>query len=315
MGMRYFTEKEVRVSLPVKDAIERLREAFGDFARGLAQNQPRRRLTLENGSVLHTLAGSWRNYFGTKVYTTHPKHGAWFTVLLFDADTGRPLAQFEANWLGQIRTGAASALAADLLAPRRPLTVGCIGAGFQARSQLEALAAVRQLNSIQIASRTLDKRQSLAQEITELLGVPARSAESANEAVESADVVITATWAKDPVFEAAALPPDCLVLAMGSNQATRRELPADLVRNSLVVIDDLAACRIEAGDLLMALAEDDWNRVIELKMLTANPAPYADRKGHVVFKSVGLGLEDVAAAALVYERAATLPPSSPEPAQ
>src|SRR4051812_31471127 len=130
--MLTFTEEDVRKLLPMKEAVGRMREVFADFAAGRGQNQPRRRLALDTGAVLHSLAGAWGGYFGTKVYSTHPQHGAWFTVLLFEAASARPVAQFEGNWLGQIRTGAVSGVAADLLLPQRKVRVGCIGSGFQA---------------------------------------------------------------------------------------------------------------------------------------------------------------------------------------
>src|SRR3982751_2351509 len=133
--MRQFTEDEVRRLLPMKTAIEVVREAFIEFGAGRAKHQPRRRLFLDNGVALHSMTGAVGKYFGTKIYTTHPKDGApSFTVILFDAETAKPLAQFEANWMGQIRTGAVSGVATDLLAPKKPVTVGCIGTGFQARS-------------------------------------------------------------------------------------------------------------------------------------------------------------------------------------
>jgi ornithine cyclodeaminase/alanine dehydrogenase-like protein (mu-crystallin family) len=300
--MRHFTEDDVRRLLPMRDAISALRQAFMDFAAGTAKNQARRRMFLDTGSVLHTLAGAWDGYFGTKVYATHPKHGAWFTVLLFDAATARPLAQFEANWLGQIRTGAASGLATDLLTPRREVAVGCIGTGFQAQSQLEAIAAVRTLKSVAVWSRRAEKRDRFAAEMRQVLGVPCRVAETAEAAAERADILVTATYSKDPVIQADAVGAGTLVLAMGSNNPQRRELPPELVRRSFVVVDDAEACRIEAGDLLLAFDEGDWSRVVELKTLVAHPGKIpTDRP--LVFKSVGLGLEDVAAAAWVFQHA------------
>ena len=121
--MIQFTEDDVVRLLPMTAAIESLRKAFTAYGNGEAQNQPRRRLILPTGAVLHSMAAAYGGYFGTKIYSTHPKHGAYFTFLLYDAATARPLAQFEANHLGQIRTGAASGLAADLLAPEKPLSV------------------------------------------------------------------------------------------------------------------------------------------------------------------------------------------------
>lgn len=305
--MMRFTEDEVKRLLPMSAAIESLRSAFAAYHWGEAQNQPRRRLILPSGSVLHSMAASYAGYFGTKVYATHPKHGAHFTVLLYDARTAQPLAQFEANHLGQIRTGAASGLAADLLAPRTPLQVGLIGSGFQARTQLDALRAVRSLSRVRVWSRTQAHREAFAAET----GVEA--ATSASHACEDADIFVTATHAKDPVFDAAAIRPDALVLAMGTNIANRREVPAEVIQSARIVVDDVEQCRIEAGDLL--LAGISWDSVETLAGLAASTPPdtkAGDTRRLTVFKSVGLALEDVAVAAYLYEQA-TLAPSSADP--
>jgi ornithine cyclodeaminase/alanine dehydrogenase-like protein (mu-crystallin family) len=299
--MRFYAEDEVRRILPMKAAIDVLRRAFTDFAHGKAKHQPRRRLHLETGAVLHTMTGACGQYFGSKVYATHAKHGAWFTVLLFDAETAKPLAQFEANWLGQIRTGAVSGLAVEVLSPNRPLRVGCIGSGFQAQSQLEAIAAVRQIESVRVWSRREEKRQPFAQTMEGLLGAEVTVAASAADTARAADILVTATWAKDPVLEDADVKDGTLVLAMGSNNPQRRELPAELVRRSIVVVEDKEACRIEAGDLILAFGEDDWNRVVELKDVITNQLP--QRTGQTtVFKSVGIGLSDIAVAGWIYEQ-------------
>ena len=300
--MRFFSEDEVRAKLSMKDAIAVLRRAFTDFANGGAKHQPRRRLYLDTGAVLHSMTGAWGPYFGTKVYATHAKHGAWFTVLLYDAATAKPLAQFEANWLGQIRTGAVSGLAVDVIAPKRVLTVGCIGSGFQARSQLEAIAAVRSLDSLKVWSRREEKRNAFAAEISGVLGTEVRTAMSAEDC-SHADVLVTATYSKDPVIEAAWVRPGTLVLAMGSNHPQRRELPGELVSGAQVVVEDLEAARIEAGDLLLGLDEQRWSDVIELKHVVAGTRPVTLGTDRVtVFKSVGIGLEDVAVAGWLYEQ-------------
>src|SRR5277367_2439891 len=101
-----------------------MRSAFEALAQGKAVNQPRRRLILDTGAMLHSMAGSYQNYFGTKIYSAHPRYGAHFFFLLFDAQTANPLAQIEANHLGQIRTGAASGFATDLLADPNADTLG-----------------------------------------------------------------------------------------------------------------------------------------------------------------------------------------------
>jgi ornithine cyclodeaminase/alanine dehydrogenase-like protein (mu-crystallin family) len=295
--MLRLTEDDVRRLLPMRDAIDRLRAVFTDYAEDRAQNQPRRRLVLPTGAVLHQLAGAWGGYFGAKIYSTHVKHGATFTVLLYEAETGRLLAEIEANWLGQIRTGAVSGLAADcLLGKSEPVEVGCIGSGFQARSQVDAVRAVRRVSRIRVFSRNPEKRAAFAAEVG---GEPVGSPE---EAARDARVLITATWARDPVIAADAVRPGTLVLAMGSNQPQRRELPPELVRQNVVVVEDREACRIEAGDLLLAFEEADWERTIQLRDVVAGKAKTEPGRT-VVFKSVGLGLEDIGAGSLVYERA------------
>lgn len=297
--MRLFTEDDVRRMLPMKDAIAVLRQAFADFAAGKAQHQPRRRLMLDTGAVLHSLTGAWGKYFGTKVYATHAKHGAWFTVLLFDAATAAPLAQFEANWLGQIRTGAISGLATDILVAKENVTVGCIGSGFQAQGQLEAIAAVRDIQSVKVWSRREEKRKPFAAKMSQLLGTEVKVAGSAADAAQNVDILVTATWAKDPVVED--IPDGTLVLAMGSNNPTRRELPGDLVKRATVIVEDREACRIEAGDLILAFDEADWERTVELKNLVASPR--RQTSDVTVFKSVGIGLSDIAVAGWMYEQA------------
>lgn len=250
------------------------------------------------------MTGAWRDYFGTKVYATHTQHGATFTVLLYAAATARLLAEFEANRLGQIRTGAVSGLATDLLCPMEEVSVACIGSGFQARSQLEAIAAVRKLRSVHVWSRREENRQEFAAAMTEVLDIGVEVAASAEACADGADILVTATYSRDPVIASEAIPPGALVLAMGSNYPDRRELPPELVQAARIVVEDREACQIEAGDLVLALDVSGWERVIELKNLIPgerNPERRSERR--TIFKSVGIGLTDVAAAALVLERA------------
>src|SRR5579864_5726871 len=192
--MLQITEEQVRQLLPMREAVRLMRETFAALRTGAAVSQPRRRLALPSGSTLHSMAGAWGKYFGTKFYSTHPKHGAHFFFFLFDAETGKPLAQFEANMLGQIRTGAASGYATDVLAAPDASTLAIIGSGFQARAQFDAIQAVRRITEVRVWSRNQANRESFAKSIG---GVAASSAE---EAVRGADIIATATWSKDPVL-------------------------------------------------------------------------------------------------------------------
>lgn len=293
--MQHFTEEDVRRMLPMDEAISCMRELFTALAKGEAQNQPRRRLILANGSMLHSMAGSFGKYFGTKIYSTNPKHGAWFTFLLYDAETAKPLAQFEANYLGQIRTGAASGLAVDLLSDPSASKVGIIGAGFQAQTQLAAVRAVRTVRSARVWSRSEEKRNLFA------AANSAIASSSAEEAVEGADIVITATSSKDPVLHSKWLSKTVFISAMGANHSNHRELPADVVQMAdCIVVDNLEQARLEAGDLIQGLNGNGWKKVLELAAVQINRNKPA--AGITIFKSIGLGVEDVAVAASIYER-------------
>ena len=129
------TEEQVRDILPMDECVRIMRQTFTALRKGTASNQPRRRIYLDNGSTLHSMGGVSGKYFGTKFYSSNPRCGANFFFFLFDSETARPLAQFEANYLGQIRTGAASGYATTTLA--------VIGSGSQAQSQIDATRCVR----------------------------------------------------------------------------------------------------------------------------------------------------------------------------
>jgi alanine dehydrogenase len=289
--MLYLTESDVQRLLPMNECIRLMRSTFEALRDGSAQNQARRRLVLKTGSVLHSLAGAYGDYFGTKFYSTNPMHGAHFLFALYDAATAKPLALMEANHLGQIRTGAASGYATDLMANPRAEVLGVIGSGFQARTQVEAIRAVRQIRGVRVWSRNPQKVRKFAED------VGATASDSAEAAVRGADIVVTATNAKDPLLEAGWIARGTHVNAMGSNIASRRELPADLVRGAdLVAVDSVEQAKIEAGDLLLA---DSWANVVELK----DVRPGYDPERITIFKSIGLGVEDVAAGSFVYEQA------------
>jgi ornithine cyclodeaminase/alanine dehydrogenase-like protein (mu-crystallin family) len=290
--MLYLTEAQVRELLPMRAAIELVREAFAGLKAGTAQNQSRRRLILTTGTVLHALAGASGKYLGTKVYSTNGRHGVFhFCALLFDAETGRVLAFLRADELGAIRTGAATGYAADLLAAPDASVMAMIGSGHQARTQLEAVRAVRPIREVRVWSR---RREPLEAFCREHGCVAAASAEAA---VRGAHIVVTATNAKDPVIQTAWISPGTFIAAMGSNQGKRRELPADLLDVAgLVAIDSIEQGKIEAGDIILA---DRWDKVVELKDVQRG----YDASRISIFESLGLGIEDVAAAGYVYERA------------
>jgi alanine dehydrogenase len=293
--MLYLSEEDVRSFLSMSEAIGLMRDTFEALAQGRAINQPRRRLILDTGSMLHSMAGAYGNYFGTKIYSANPKHGAYFYFVLYDAATAQPLAWMEANYLGQIRTGAASGYATDLLANPEAETLGVIGSGFQARTQVEAIRAVRPIKKVRVWSRSVEKRHKFAEEVS------GEAVATAEEAVRGAQIVVTATNSAQPVIEDSWIAPGAMIDAVGSNVAKRRELPGELVRRAAIVaVDSLEQAKIEAGDLILA---DSWANVRELQ----DVARRYDPNQITIFKSLGIGVEDVAAGAFVYERARATP--------
>jgi alanine dehydrogenase len=299
--MLYLTENDVRSLLSMTDCIALMQTAFERLASGEALNQPRRRLILPSGSLLHYMAASDGQYYGAKIYATNPRYGANFLFLLYRAADAQPMAIIEANHLGQIRTGDASGLATKFMAREDATTLAIIGSGFQARTQLEAMRAVRPISEVRVWSRDPAKRAAFAAE------TGARAFETAEEAVRGAQIVVTATYAKDPVLSAEWVDAGAHINAMGSNQATRREIPAELVRRAgLIAVDSVEQARMESGDLLLALEEADWSspRIVELKDVVTGRAQARTTPDQItLFKSIGLAVEDVIAAAFVYERA------------
>lgn len=304
--MLYFTEFEVRELLPMGEAVRLMQEAFERLASGEAVNQPRRRLILPTGSVLHYMAASDGRYFGAKIYSAHARHGAHFLFLLYRAEDAQPLALIEANHLGQIRTGAVSGMATRFMARADADTLGIIGSGFQARSQLAAMLAVRAFRQVTVWSRDPDRRNAFAAECSAALSTNVTAVNTAEEAVRASAIVVTATNAKDPVLSSEWVAPGTHVNAMGSNQAKRRELPAELIRRAdWIAVDSIEQARMESGDLLLALDETGWSdpKLVELKdVVVSNSARKRRSTDITIFKSNGLAVEDVICAGYVYER-------------
>ena len=192
------------------------------------------------------------------------------------------------------------------MAPPGVERLGIIGSGFQAWTQIEAMMAVRPVRTVRVYSRSKDRRAEFAGRAARAFGIEVVPVETAEAACRGAQILVTATFAKEPVIESAWVEPGTHVNAMGSNQASRRELPAELLaRARHIVLDSAEQARIEAGDLLLALPFERWNELplVDLTGLAAGRTAPENAAGDVtIFKSLGLGVEDIAAAAFVYER-------------
>jgi ornithine cyclodeaminase/alanine dehydrogenase-like protein (mu-crystallin family) len=218
-------------------------------------------------------------------------------VVLVEVDSGRPLALLEGTWLTALRTGAASGLATELLARPDARVLAVIGAGAQARTQIEAVCAVRDIDEVRVASRTRASAERLA---AELEGVVARVCTDADGAVAGADVVVTATDSRDPVFGDDRVAPGTHVNAIGSFTPGMRELPRALLGRSRVVVDQIDAALAEAGEVIDAVRAGVLGReaLVELGAVAAGREPGREARDQVtVFKSVGSAAQDLVLAA------------------
>ncbi|MCS7208114.1 MAG: ornithine cyclodeaminase family protein [Fimbriimonadales bacterium] len=301
-------EAQVQATLTMPRALEALEAAFRDWAHGRATNQPRQRVHTPQGT-LHLMGAAWhsRGYLGYKAYFSFPT-GVRFHVALASAHTGELLALIEADWLGRIRTGAASGLATKYLARPDAQTVAILGTGAQAATQLEAVCTVRPIQRAFVFSRTPDKRAAFAQRMQEQLGIPVHATECVDDAVAEADIICTITTAREPILLGALLKPGMHLNAAGANTLARRELDTFAVgRCERIAVDDPQQARLEAAELLVPieLRKLSWERITPLAAIVGGLAPARQSPEEItLFKSLGIALEDVAAAATVYEAVA-----------
>jgi ornithine cyclodeaminase/alanine dehydrogenase-like protein (mu-crystallin family) len=297
----YLTESDVAALLGPADAVQALEECFRRIARGEVENAPRRRLRLADGSLADMAASDLGlGVAGGKLYVASPE-GTAFVVCLFDAEKAELAAVVEADLLGRLRTGAASGVAARHLARRGAATLGVIGCGHQAETQVACIrAAVPGLERVVAYCRTPERLASFCER------VGAEPGETHGDA-GAQDVVVTITSSRDPVLRGEWLRAGALVVAAGANVASRRELDnAVLQRASFVCCDSRAQAQLESGDLVEPVQAGvlDWLEVHELhEVVSGDVAGRQSDDDIVVFKSNGLAAWDVALGAEALRRA------------
>jgi alanine dehydrogenase len=297
----YLTEQDVTDLLAPAEAVEAIEACFRRLAAGSVENRPRYRLGLEGGALAVMAAADLElGYAGAKVYAGF-HDGARFVVLLFRSDAPELVAVLEADKLGQLRTGAASGVAAKHLAKGGACSLGLIGCGWQAESQLASIrAALPGLERVVAYCRTEERLRAFCD------AHGAEPGESHQDAA-ACDVVVTATTSPDPVLRGEWLQPGALVCAVGANDGRRRELDnVVLERAAFVCCDSLDDARLESADLIEPVDSGvlDWLEVHELQEVVAGEvAGRQSDEDIVVFKSNGLAAWDVAVAAAVVERA------------
>jgi ornithine cyclodeaminase/alanine dehydrogenase-like protein (mu-crystallin family) len=295
----FLNEDQVRQHLRMADLIPAMEKALIDFSAGEVTQPVRSVIKVDPpGGFLGLMPALTPNGLGLKAVTFYPPNAErgipthMATIFLVDPQTGTPLAIMDGRLITEMRTAAVSAAATKLLAPPNAKILTILGSGVQARSHVEALRLVRQFEEIRVWSPKRQHAQQFANEI----GATAMSAE---EAVRGADVIVTVTSSKTPVLKGAWLKPGCHVNAIGACRPDWRELD-DQALSNLVFVDSRGGAMKESGDVILSGAKI----YAELGEALAGKVP-SHANETTIFKSLGMAVEDIAAATLVYRAVVT----------
>jgi ornithine cyclodeaminase len=311
MELRILTAEDVRRALPMKAAIDAMKGAFGQLSSGKASLPLRSRIAVSESFSL--VMPAYLHVSGdlavkiVSVYPGNPEKGLptiHAAVIVLDSATGAPVAVMEGASLTAIRTGAASGAATDLLARPESASVAILGSGVQARTQLEAVCTVREIERAWIFS--LDQ-QGMKDFVDQLAGrgpIPSdlRLAKDAAQAVSQADIICAATTSSTPVFDGSSVQPGTHINAVGAFTPEMQEIDSETVKKALIVVDSSQAALAESGDLIIPLQQgeisQDWIKA-ELGEIVNGDHPGRSSPDQVtLFKSVGVAVQDAAAAAL-----------------
>lgn len=316
MRIRLLSREDVRRALPMREAVEVMKRAFAQLSTGQAEVPLRVPVSVprHNGLTLfmpaYLAADDQMAVKIVSVFNDNPARGLpliYALVVVVDATTGQPAAVMDGTYLTALRTGAASGAATDLLARPDAAVAAVFGAGVQGRTQLEAVCAVRPIREAWVYDVDRTRAEAYAAEMAARLSLPVYVAGTPAEAVRRADVLCTATTSSVPVFDDADVRPGTHINAVGAYTPQMREVPTETVLRAKVVIDHRTASLAEAGDLLIPIRE---GRMTEAHIWAELGEIVAGRKAGrtspeevTLFKSVGVAVQDVAAAAAVLEAA------------
>jgi ornithine cyclodeaminase/alanine dehydrogenase-like protein (mu-crystallin family) len=288
-------------------ALEAVEDGLRKMALEEAGNIPRARCQTDH-AMLHVMSAAVKTLgiMGYKAYTTSKK-GTHFHVALYDGKTGSQTALIQADYLGQVRTGAASGVATQYMARPDAQEVGLFGSGKQARTQLQAICTVRKVRRVQVYSLNEERRRQFAREMTDLCQCDVEPVPRPEMAAEDKDIVITATTSREPVLNGHWIAEGTHLNVVGSNFLGKAEVDAVTVRRcESIVVDSKDQARLEAGDFVAALEEGSihWADIHELgQVIVGRYTGRAHSQDVTLFKSLGLALEDIVVAARVVAKA------------
>lgn len=312
MKVRILSQEDLRATITMREAIAVVRRAFGQLSAGRARVPVRSRVETKDGVSLFMPAYlEESDDLAVKivsVYSGNPALGLPTTsaiVVVLEARTGRPLAIMDGTWLTALRTGAASGVATELLALRDASVVALFGAGVQARTQLEAVCTVRDVREVRVYDPNMFKAEMLAQEMSGLGPIPSevRPVNTPAEAVRDAEIIVTATTSKIPVFSNRDVAVGAHINAIGAYTPEMQEIDAETVRRAKVIVDSREACLAEAGDLIIPIRQgliSEAHIYAEIGEIINGVKPGRESPREItLFKSVGNAVQDVAVASHV----------------
>jgi ornithine cyclodeaminase len=303
----FLGEAEVQELLKIDDAVNIVEETFRQQGRGNIINHPRRRIKTPK-SMLHYLPGAvpHMNVMGYKAYTSS-KSGIKFRIFLHDIETGELLSIMDGNYMGMIRTGAATSVATKHMSRPDSSRVGIYGAGWQARGQAMGVCAVREIKSISVYSRDPDRRKAFCDEMRNLLNIDVIPAGHPEDVLNQADIVITSTTSALPVFSGEWLEAGMHINAIGGNFLFKREIDELCVSKSdVIVVESKEQSKLEAGELMPLIEKGRlwWEKIYELGEVVTGKVKGRNHNGEItLFKSLGIAIEDIAVAAHIYKLA------------
>lgn len=296
--MHYITEEEVHQNLKMEEVVDALENAFIHYGRGKAMASPRDRIILD-GTVYNTMPAmdSELGIAGMKSYIAG-KNGAKFVVMIFDQKKNELLAVIEANRLGQIRTGALPAMASRLLVQGKKHNLTIIGSGFQAETQLHGMLTQFDVDTVKVYSRNYSHARKFATEMSSKFGVDVRAEETAKSALKDSTLVNSITNSNEAIFSRSDLEDEYHVNLCGGNLPMRQEAADDVLSGSdIVVTEQLEQSLRESGEMIH-FVRDNGGKPVELKDVAVNREKYKGKR-RTVFKTMGIGLEDIAAGYLL----------------
>jgi ornithine cyclodeaminase len=293
----FLTEEDVRQVLSMPMAITAVEEVLLEVSLGRAVNIPRQRTRVPKGA-LHILQGAVESQqiMGYKAYTS-TREGNRFLLYLYDSNHGNLQAVIEANYLGMMRTGAASGVASKWLSRNDSTTVGLFGSGWQATGQLEALCCVRPISQVKVVARNAERLSEFCRQNSDRLGIPVEPCHDTEQVVRNSDIVTTITTATEPLIHFPWVKEGTHLNAVGSNALIRREIDEKTIRNcNVVTVDARDVAAGECGDLLPLIEKGrlNWRQVIELGDIIAGQASgRTDSEQITLFESQGMAVQDL----------------------